>query len=67
MASEKKYIPLLIGLGVKELSMNPWILADAKSWTRELFLSKCEILADKCLSLDCPEKVEFELNQFQMV
>jgi phosphoenolpyruvate-protein phosphotransferase (PTS system enzyme I) len=66
MASEKKYIPLLIGLGVKDLSLNPWGVVDAKSWVAGLNYKKCETLADKCLNLDCPEKVDFELNQFLM-
>lgn len=66
MASEKKYIPLLIGLGVKDLSLNPWGVVDAKSWVSGLNYQKCVLLANKCLSLDCPEKVDFELNQFLM-
>ncbi|MDB9744185.1 phosphoenolpyruvate--protein phosphotransferase [Fibrobacterales bacterium] len=66
MASEKKYIPLLIGLGVKDLSLNPWAVVDAKAWVNELNYTKCELLATKCLGLDCPEKVDFELNQFLM-
>lgn len=66
MASEKKYIPLLIGLGVRDLSLNPWGVVNAKSWVASLNYKRCETLANNCLNLDCPEKVDLELNQFLM-
>ncbi len=50
MAGDELAIPLLIGLGLSELSMAGTVVPDAKDVIRNLDASKCKALADRVLA-----------------
>lgn len=52
MAGDPEAIPLLVGLGVDELSMSPAIIPTAKQIVRDLRLSEAKALAQRALSPD---------------
>ena len=51
MASSPEAVPLLLGLGVDELSIAPYSIPIIKELVRELDIKKCTQLADKALKL----------------
>ncbi|MHA1975814.1 MAG: phosphoenolpyruvate--protein phosphotransferase [Candidatus Hodarchaeales archaeon] len=51
LASEELAVPILVGLGVDELSMNSTKIPSVKKKITELSLSKCEKLAKSVLSM----------------
>jgi multiphosphoryl transfer protein len=57
MAADRLAVPLLLGLGVRELSVVPAAIPDLKRWVRILRLSECRELADRCLNLASPAEV----------
>ncbi len=63
-AGDEFYIPLLIGLGLDEFSMNSNSILKARKIINNLEKSKCEDLANKILMLNSSEDVEKELHKF---
>jgi len=57
LAGEPLAIPLLLGLGLDELSMNPPAIPLAKQIIRNLTLKEARGIAQAALDLDSPEKV----------
>ena len=57
MAAEPAAVPLLIGLGVRELSVVPAAVPALKRQVRELTLSECAALAARCLELESAAEV----------
>ncbi len=57
MASELKAIPLLVGLGVKELSTSMRSIPDVKALIRTLDYKKCVEVANKAIDLETAEQV----------
>jgi phosphoenolpyruvate-protein phosphotransferase len=57
MASELKAIPLLVGLGVSELSTSMRSIPDVKALIRTLNYKKCVEIANKSLDLETAEQV----------
>jgi phosphotransferase system enzyme I (PtsI) len=57
MAGELLAIPLLLGLGLDEFSMNASAIPAAKSLIRTLSVSQAKGIADQCLTLAEPEAV----------
>ncbi|WP_121119563.1 phosphoenolpyruvate--protein phosphotransferase [Croceibacterium ferulae] len=57
LASDRVAIPLLLGLGVTELSVTPAALALAKADVRALSHARCRGLAQHALALDGPAAV----------
>ena len=51
MASEKLALPVLIGLGITELSMSINVIAENKALIRKLSLTECQTAAKKCLDM----------------
>ncbi|MCW3848034.1 phosphoenolpyruvate--protein phosphotransferase [Sphingomonas sp. LB-2] len=51
LASDRLGIPLLLGLGVTELSVAPGFVPEAKALVRRLDLATCRTLADRALAL----------------
>jgi phosphotransferase system enzyme I (PtsI) len=49
MASDPRYAPLLVGMGLRRLSMSPRVVPAIKTRIRELTLSEMEQLAHRCL------------------
>lgn len=63
-AGDELYIPLLIGLGLDEFSMNSNSILKARKIISNLEKSKCEKLAERILMLSSAEEVEKELKKF---
>lgn len=58
MSSDPKFIPLLIGLGLRHLSVTPAAIPEVKSIIGKLSLQKAEEIAAHALSLDVARDVE---------
>ncbi|MGQ9369610.1 phosphoenolpyruvate--protein phosphotransferase [Azospirillum sp. ST 5-10] len=56
-ASDPLAAPLLIGLGVTELSATPAVIADLKAFIRTLRMEDCRRIAEAALAADGPEEV----------
>jgi phosphocarrier protein FPr/phosphocarrier protein len=57
LASDVLAAPLLVGLGVRELSATPAMVAEIKAAVRTFALAECRELAAAALGLDSPEAV----------
>ncbi len=57
MASEIQSIPILIGLGITELSTSMKSIADVKAFVRMLSYEKCVEVANKALDMETSEQV----------
>ena len=61
---DELYIPLLIGLGLDEFSMNSSSILKARKTIRKLNKDKCKELAEEILKLSSAEDVENKLKKF---
>ena len=61
IAGDPKYTLLLLGLGLRELSMNAVLLPTIKEIVRRISISEVENLVKPLLDLDTSEKIEKEL------
>ncbi|MEE9519185.1 MAG: phosphoenolpyruvate--protein phosphotransferase [bacterium] len=50
MAGEPHYVPLLLGLGFRSLSMLPPAILAVKEVVRSIYIADCQALAAKCLA-----------------
>ncbi|MCD6363688.1 MAG: phosphoenolpyruvate--protein phosphotransferase [Synergistetes bacterium] len=57
MAGQKEAIPILVGMGVDELSMNARLIPPAKALIRRLRFSELKELAEEALNLGTAEEV----------
>jgi phosphocarrier protein FPr/phosphocarrier protein len=64
LASEPAAVPILIGLGVRELSVVPTLVPQLKSVIRTLTLDACRSLAQRALAMDTAEAVRALANDF---
>jgi multiphosphoryl transfer protein len=64
LASEPAAVPVLLGLGVQELSVVPTLIPQLKSLIRTLTLDACRSLAQRALALDTAEAVRALVNDF---
>ena len=64
LASDPLGIPLLIGLGVTELSATPTSIPEAKSMIRKLDLGACQKLAEQALNLPSAADVRALVRRF---
>jgi phosphoenolpyruvate-protein kinase (PTS system EI component) len=62
MASEKLAIPVLVGLGIKHLSMTVSAVPENKAFIRTLSYAKCKEVAEHCLTLGTAVEVRAYLN-----
>ena len=62
-AGDELYIPLLIGLGLDEFSMNSNSILKARKIISNLEKTECEKLAERILMLSSAEEVEKELKK----
>ena len=62
MAGESLYIPVLLGLGLDEISMNPYSIPRAKKMIRGLDQGYCGELLIEIMKQDSPENGEILLN-----
>ncbi len=56
--------PILIGLGIRELSMVPGLIARQKARLRELNVRDCESLARQSLAMDSAREVRAMMREF---
>ena len=66
LASEPAAVPVLIGLGVRELSVVPTSVPQLKSLIRTLTLDACRSLAERAVALDTAEAVRALVNDFSV-
>ena len=57
MAGEPKYTMLLLGLGLRTLSLTPQMIPDIKKIIRSVTLAECEQLAEAALAANSAEEV----------
>ena len=65
LASETLAVPLLLGLGVDELSVSVPLIPAIKAAVREVRLPDCQALAETVLSLESAEQVREALQRHQ--
>lgn len=58
MASDLRAIPILIGMGIDELSMSAGSIPKVKNLIRNLNYEHCKIIAEKVLNLSSPKEIE---------
>ncbi len=63
-AAMPEAIPLLLGMGLRSLSMNPFSLPGVKKIIRSLQVSECEALFNKVKNLHTAEEIEKTCVQF---
>lgn len=57
MAGEPMYIPILLGLGIDELSMNPIAILEAKKVLRSLNYKQCKEMAEKLFEFSTQSEI----------
>ena len=57
MAAEPKYTLLLLGMGVRTLSLAPIMIPEIKKVIRSISISECEQVAKTALEMDMAEDV----------
>nr|WP_298723544.1 phosphoenolpyruvate--protein phosphotransferase [uncultured Steroidobacter sp.] len=63
LASEPAAVPILIGLGVRELSVVPTLVPQLKSLIRTVTVDACRSLAQRALGMDTAEAVRTLANE----
>lgn len=63
LASEPAAVPILIGLGVRELSVVPALVPQLKSLIRTVTVEACRSLAQRALAMDTSEAVRALANE----
>ena len=64
IAGNPLFIPILIGLGLKALSMPPMMIAKIKPLVAKLSSKKCKTLANKVLKMKTETEVAAEVEKF---
>jgi phosphotransferase system enzyme I (PtsI) len=64
LAGNPEAIPILLGLGLRKLSLSPYLIPKIKKIIRSLSISECEILVDKILTLPSAKEVVAEAKKF---
>jgi phosphotransferase system enzyme I (PtsI) len=64
MAGDPIFAPLLLGLGVDELSMSSTLLPAVKYLVRAMKLSAAKALVEEALAMDDPKKIYAKFNEF---
>lgn len=62
MAGEAIYMPILLGLGIDELSMNPIAILEAKQTLRSLEYRRCRGIVDQLFAFATAEDIKKFLN-----
>src|SRR5580692_1006501 len=64
MAGDPIFAPLLLGLGVDELSMSSTLLPAVKYLVRAMKLSDAKALVEEVLAMDDPKKIHAKFDEF---
>ena len=57
MAGNSEYIPLLVGMGLVDLSMNPYALPEAKNIIRSVEYKRWKQIAQKVLNIPSAKEI----------
>ena len=63
MASDPRYALLLVGLGLRRLSVSPRAIPEVKTWIRERSAAELIELAQKCLQHATAKEVQQHLER----
>ena len=63
-AGDSLYIPLLVGMGLDDFSMNANKILESRKLVRSLDYSECKTLADEVLKMVHREEIKEKLNKF---
>lgn len=58
------YVPMLIGMGLRDFSMSPTLIPEVKERIRAIALNECEALTQKVMTMISSEEIEKTLRQF---
>ena len=64
MAGEPLYTVLLVGLGLEEFSVSPYLVPEIKTIVRATTFADARELADRCMSLSTPSEVRTVVTEF---
>ena len=64
MAADARYAPLLIGMGLRRLSMSPRVVPEIKTRIRELSAARLAELAEECMAFGTAAEVQEHLDGF---
>jgi phosphotransferase system enzyme I (PtsI) len=64
MAGETRHALLLIGMGLRRLSMSPRRIPEIKTWLRRMTVSELADLADRCMSFSTAGEVQQQVESF---
>ena len=64
MAADPRYAMLLVGLGLRRLSMAPSRIPEVKTWIREFSMAELSELAERCLTYCTAAEVQRNLESF---
>ncbi|MGN7159347.1 phosphoenolpyruvate--protein phosphotransferase [Sphingomonas sp. SAFR-052] len=64
LASDRLAIPLLVGLGITELSASPRFVPELKALVRRLDTHRCRLLAERALAAASPAEVRTMVRDF---
>jgi len=64
MAGEPLYAVLLVGLGLEEFSVSPYLVPEIKTIIRATTYVEARELAERCLSLSTPSEVRTIVGEF---
>lgn len=63
-ASSDKAVPLLLGLGIDELSMNASSILTIRSLIRNVSYQELKVLANNCLDMESEDEVDTALSEY---
>lgn len=63
-AGDLDFIPILIGLGLDEFSMNANKILPARKWIKELDFKSCQKLAEEVLSLSSTKEIKQKVKNY---
>jgi phosphotransferase system enzyme I (PtsI) len=64
MAADPRFALLLVGLGLRRLSMSPRQIPEVKTWIREITVSDLAELATRCMAYGTAEEVQRHLDGY---
>ncbi|MGB3564415.1 MAG: phosphoenolpyruvate--protein phosphotransferase [Thermoanaerobaculia bacterium] len=64
MAADWHYTALLLGLGLRRLSLSPRVIPEIKAQIRDLTLSELTPMTERCLEMSCAKEIERYLSEF---
>ena len=63
-ASDERYIPILVGLGLDEFSMNPTKMLSARKMIRSLSHKECKKIAQEVLKMNSATEVKAKMEEY---